>query len=484
MRIQDVEAGTGLDRATIRYYEKEGIIHPFRQENGYRQYSDSDVDLLLKVKLLRQLGVSIHAIKCLQKGSATFSEVLTQQIQILEGRIQEDTKAKYICQQIQSDGVSFSELNAVHYLSLYQKHNPNLQVFEENAKREVHPWRRYFARVLDYSWIRLLVLFIITCVIRIRPIDNLGIEIIGLVCGFLAVPILALMLHSWGTTPGKWLLGIAIEDANGGKLSYQSAFERESYLVQYGVCFFIPILSQWRMYSSYQEETRGEQNNWNHNCEILYTDRTAGKRALLAGVIILLSAVSVLISTDSVYFPQYRRENLTISQFAENHLDYEKAFDIRSELRLGTDGTWQEDIDTGTYYFTFDDMTHPRPEYVYELDRGGIRSIQFHDQWVTDGFLPVIPSHCEAALHAFVGSRPLVTLKEMNTLDSLTDILVEQIRNAMEIGSITDEMQLGDVLISWNIEFTGADGCGNEFVFSAENEMLTYSLDLTMEIIP
>jgi len=148
------------------------------------------------------------------------------------------------------------------------------------------------------------------------------------------------------------------------------------------------------------------------------------------------------------------------------------------------DGTWQEDIDTGTYYFTFDDMTHPRPEYVYELDRGGIRSIQFHDQWVTDGFLPVIPSHCEAALHAFVGSRPLVTLKEMNTLDSLTDILVEQIRNAMEIGSITDEMQLGDVLISWNIEFTGADGCGNEFVFSAENEMLTYSLDLTMEIIP
>ena len=28
MKIQQLEQATGLDRATIRFYEKEGLIHP------------------------------------------------------------------------------------------------------------------------------------------------------------------------------------------------------------------------------------------------------------------------------------------------------------------------------------------------------------------------------------------------------------------------------------------------------------------------
>ena len=38
MRIIDLEHNTGLDRATIRYYEKEGFILPSRKKNGYRDY--------------------------------------------------------------------------------------------------------------------------------------------------------------------------------------------------------------------------------------------------------------------------------------------------------------------------------------------------------------------------------------------------------------------------------------------------------------
>ena len=36
MKIQDVEVRTGLDRATIRFYEKEQILLPQRADNGYR----------------------------------------------------------------------------------------------------------------------------------------------------------------------------------------------------------------------------------------------------------------------------------------------------------------------------------------------------------------------------------------------------------------------------------------------------------------
>ena len=36
MKIKELEHQTGLDRATIRYYEKEGFLEPSRGENGYR----------------------------------------------------------------------------------------------------------------------------------------------------------------------------------------------------------------------------------------------------------------------------------------------------------------------------------------------------------------------------------------------------------------------------------------------------------------
>ena len=49
MRIQELEVMTGLDRATIRYYEKENMITPQRRENGYRDYSDQDAQHLLKI---------------------------------------------------------------------------------------------------------------------------------------------------------------------------------------------------------------------------------------------------------------------------------------------------------------------------------------------------------------------------------------------------------------------------------------------------
>lgn len=42
MQIRDIEVKTGLDRATIRFYEKEGLIRPQRKENGYRVHSEED----------------------------------------------------------------------------------------------------------------------------------------------------------------------------------------------------------------------------------------------------------------------------------------------------------------------------------------------------------------------------------------------------------------------------------------------------------
>ena len=63
MKINDVEKQLNIPKATIRFYEKEGFIKPQRKENGYREYSPDDLDHLMKIKLMRQLGISLDTIK-------------------------------------------------------------------------------------------------------------------------------------------------------------------------------------------------------------------------------------------------------------------------------------------------------------------------------------------------------------------------------------------------------------------------------------
>lgn len=62
MLRNEVQDKTNLSRKAIEYYEEKGLIHPIKLENGYRDYSDEDVEVLKKISLLRNLGLSISEI--------------------------------------------------------------------------------------------------------------------------------------------------------------------------------------------------------------------------------------------------------------------------------------------------------------------------------------------------------------------------------------------------------------------------------------
>ena len=53
MKINEVEQLVGITKKNIRFYENQGLLHPDRHKtNGYRESSDADVDLLMKIKLI------------------------------------------------------------------------------------------------------------------------------------------------------------------------------------------------------------------------------------------------------------------------------------------------------------------------------------------------------------------------------------------------------------------------------------------------
>ena len=54
MTIKEMEQLTGLKRSNIRFYEKEKLITPTRNEsNGYREYTKEDAENIKKIAYLR-----------------------------------------------------------------------------------------------------------------------------------------------------------------------------------------------------------------------------------------------------------------------------------------------------------------------------------------------------------------------------------------------------------------------------------------------
>lgn len=62
MLRNEIQEKTNLSRKAIEYYEEKGLVHPKKLENGYRDYSNGDVEVLKKISLLRNLGLSISEI--------------------------------------------------------------------------------------------------------------------------------------------------------------------------------------------------------------------------------------------------------------------------------------------------------------------------------------------------------------------------------------------------------------------------------------
>lgn len=61
MTIAEAARRSGLNRQTIRYYEKAGIIPPAKRcANGYRDYSEQHLAMLGFIKRARALGFSLE----------------------------------------------------------------------------------------------------------------------------------------------------------------------------------------------------------------------------------------------------------------------------------------------------------------------------------------------------------------------------------------------------------------------------------------
>lgn len=122
MKINQVEELVGITKKNIRFYEEQGLICPERnRDNGYREYSLKDVELLSKIKLLRSLDVPIEEIRKLESNEVSMIDCLDRHISHFTHRQQELNVMKEMCREMIEADVQFDSLNAESYLDEMKK---------------------------------------------------------------------------------------------------------------------------------------------------------------------------------------------------------------------------------------------------------------------------------------------------------------------------------------------------------------------------
>ncbi|NLY60268.1 MAG: MerR family transcriptional regulator [Clostridiales bacterium] len=134
MTIKEVEKILGIPRATVRFYEKEGLIEPKREKNGYRDYSQTDVIRLKKIIILRKIGLSVNDILDIFNGAKTMAEVLKENIVNLQEQIDVLSGAKNLSRKMLEDKAEISLFDVDMYWNIIDKEEKKGNSFIDIAK--------------------------------------------------------------------------------------------------------------------------------------------------------------------------------------------------------------------------------------------------------------------------------------------------------------------------------------------------------------
>ena len=112
MKINDLEKVLGVKRSSIFYYEREGLLAPGREDNNYRDYTETDLRRLKTVVVLRKLGFTVGEIRSLLDGERVLSDVLAENLARLETQAGELGESIALCRELERRGVTMAAFDA------------------------------------------------------------------------------------------------------------------------------------------------------------------------------------------------------------------------------------------------------------------------------------------------------------------------------------------------------------------------------------
>ena len=103
MNIHEVEQLLNISKSSIRYYDRIGLLTPERKENGYRDFSQEDIQRLRSIIVLRNAMIPLKTIRELLEHHQDLQPVLETQKTELQCKAQQLIDAEKLCNTIISD---------------------------------------------------------------------------------------------------------------------------------------------------------------------------------------------------------------------------------------------------------------------------------------------------------------------------------------------------------------------------------------------
>jgi len=321
MTIKEVEQLTGMTRANIRYYEMEGLLIPERNANGHREYSESDVEELNKIKLLRTLYISIDEIKELKANQKKLSEVLETQLEKLEKERRSIVQAIDVCRMMKNDQVDFRTFNAGYYYAEYNRmtENENEVLKADQIPQDRIPVRRLLARGLDTGLYTIIwhVILMLLLDVNLQRLGAVGEFVDVIIVWLLMIIFEGFLLSRFGTTLGKWVFGIEVTNLDEGRLTFTEACVRCVNVFIHGYGCEIPIYGWWKQYKCYEDCSSGVPLKWEDDSCVVLKDKKKWKLVIYPVLVAAIVGIEILLNAMIALPPNLGE--LTRTQFDENY---------------------------------------------------------------------------------------------------------------------------------------------------------------------
>ena len=192
MKINQVEQLVGITKGNIRFYEKEGLLTPGRNnENGYRDYSDADVVWLKKIKLLRMLDIPIEESLRLKSGGLTLEDAMGRHIIQLQRRQANLEAAQGVCAQIRDSRSQLDTLDADGVLASMERQEQEGTKFMNVGKND--KLTRYVSPVGAAVVVLAMMAAVLALIVWGFTVDAADAPPIGVVVTIAAVPVIVII---------------------------------------------------------------------------------------------------------------------------------------------------------------------------------------------------------------------------------------------------------------------------------------------------
>lgn len=183
--------------------------------------------------------------------------------------------------------------------------NPSQDITAAPVPADPRPWPRYFARMIDvllFGMVGMLVIGVVMALATAMSEERMlaataGVG--GLLLSNVLMYLLALLpiacLLAFAQTPGKWLFGIRVRNADGSRMRLWTSLKREAWVVVRGIGLGLPLVTLFTQISSFTDLKEEGITAWDRKlgCQVQHAPATWfwWVRATSGGAVVLAVTV-------------------------------------------------------------------------------------------------------------------------------------------------------------------------------------------------